>query len=103
MLNVPFHRFRNPYRKLMSQVWEGRMLEGKVYRFRNPCRKPMSQVWEGRMLDGVICRFRNPYRKSWSQVWKCGIPIDNLGLRSGKLGCWEVGGLEGCYVGRLVG
>ena len=35
-----------------------------------------------------------------------GILIENLGLRSGSVGCWKVRRLEGCYVGRygrLVG
>ena len=73
MLEGVLFRFRNPYRKPRSQVWEGRMLlrdseipienqhwkVGNPYRKPNigrlegnPYRKPRSQVWEGRMLEG---------------------------------------------------
>ena len=41
------------------------------------------------MLEGPFWTFRNPYKKHWSQVWESGIPIGNLGLRSGRVGCWE--------------
>ena len=56
----------NPYRKPMSEVWEGRMFQVVIFTFRNPYketlvsglgvwnpyRKPRCQVWEGRMLKG---------------------------------------------------
>ena len=58
------------------------MLEGPFLRFRNPYRKPISQVWEGRMLEGPFGRSRNPYKKHWSQVWESGIPIGNLRPKS---------------------
>ena len=42
------------------------------------------------MWEGPFVRFRNPYKKHWSQVWESGIPIQNLGLRSGRVGCRNV-------------
>ena len=29
----------------------------------------------------------NPYRKPRSKGWKSGIPVENMGLGSGKVGC----------------
>ena len=33
----------------------------------------------------LIVSFRNPYKKHWSQVWESGVPVGNLGLRSGSV------------------
>ena len=96
----------------MSQVWEGRTLNVPFLRFRNPYKKHWSQVWESGipienlgLESGGVCslrecffRFRNPYKKHWSQVWESGIPIENLGLKSKSLECWKFGRLEACYV-----
>ena len=75
MLEGPFCTFWNPYKETLVSglgVW-------------NPYRKPRSQVWEGLLSKGLIFRFRNPYKKHWSQVWESGIPVENLGLWSGRV------------------
>ena len=51
------------------------------------------------MLDVVFFRFRNPYKEHWSQVWESGIPIENLGLRSGRVGVLGGGGGGGGVMG----